>query len=346
MIRTLVVAILAAVTLAACGSDGDDQGATGTAAAPETTAAASESGPEPGAFPVTMPHRYGETTIESEPKRIVVAGLREQDALLSLGVVPVGTTEWYGNHPGAIFPWAKEALGDNPLPEKLDFADGLQFERIAALRPDVILAVYSGLTQHDYDTLSAIAPTIAQPRGEVDWGSSWQEELATAGQVVGRPKLAAEIQAKAEAQLQEAADAHPVLKGKTGVVATPYNGIYVYGPQDARTRLLEDLGMTFPEALSSVAQDDFGGQLSEERIDLLDQGVVLWFADPGPERKLVSGPYGKLSVHTQGRDVFLPEKGTLYEATSFISPLSIPLLADELVPKLAAAADADPRTTG
>jgi len=342
MIRTLVVAILAAVTLAACGSNE----AARPAAQTSTAASGSATGAEPGAFPVTIPHRYGETTIASEPKRIVVAGLREQDALLSLGVVPVGTTEWFGGHPGAIFPWAKAALGDRPLPEKLDFADGLQFERIAALRPDVILAVYSGLTQHDYDTLSAIAPTIAQPRGEVDWGSSWQEELATAGQVVGRPKLAAEIQAKAEAQLQEAADAHPVLKGKTGVVATPYNGIYVYGPQDARTRLLEDLGMTFPEALSSVAQDDFGGQLSEERIDLLDQGVVLWFADPGPERKLVSGPYGKLSVHTQGRDVFLPEKGTLYEATSFISPLSIPLLADELVPKLAAAADADPRTTG
>jgi len=40
-----------------------------------------------------------------------------------------------------------------------------------------------------------------------------------------------------------------------------------------------------------------------------------------------------------------PETGTLYEATSFISVLSIPLLIDELVPKLAAAADGDPETT-
>ena len=44
------------------------------------------------------------------------------------------------------------------------------------------------------------------------------------------------------------------------------------------------------------------------------------------------------------RDVFLPENGELYEATSFISVLSIPLLVDELVPKLAAAADGDPAT--
>jgi iron complex transport system substrate-binding protein len=41
----------------------------------------------------------------------------------------------------------------------------------------------------------------------------------------------------------------------------------------------------------------------------------------------------------------MAEKGTLYEATSFPSVLSIPLLLDELVPRLAAAADGDPETS-
>jgi iron complex transport system substrate-binding protein len=127
-------------------------------------------------------------------------------------------------------------------------------------------------------------------------------------------------------------------------VATPYNGVYVYGPQDARSRLLGDLGFTYPDALRDVGKDAFGGQVSEERVDLLDQGVALWFANPGPEKKLVDGPYGKLKIHTEGRDVFLPEKGELYWATSFPSPLSIPLLVDQLVPRLAAAADGDPST--
>jgi hypothetical protein len=31
-----------------------------------------------------------------------VVGLLEQDALLALGVVPVATTEWFGEHPGAV----------------------------------------------------------------------------------------------------------------------------------------------------------------------------------------------------------------------------------------------------
>jgi iron complex transport system substrate-binding protein len=42
--------------------------------------------------------------------------------------------------------------------------------------------------------------------------------------------------------------------------------------------------------------------------------------------------------------VFLAEKGDLYEATSFVSVLSIPLLMEQLVPRLAAAADGDPST--
>ena len=43
--------------------------------------------------------------------------------------------------------------------------------------------------------------------------------------------------------------------------------------------------------------------------------------------------------------MFLAETGELYEATSFVSVLSMPVLIDQLVPKLVAAADGDPATT-
>jgi iron complex transport system substrate-binding protein len=334
--RLLAVAILPALVLTACGSDDES--------APPPAAGAA-TGVEAGALPVTIEHKFGSTTVEEEPKRIVVAGLREQDSLLALGIVPVATTEWYGEHPGAIFPWAEEALGDAPRPEVLDFTDGLEFERIAGLRPDLILAVYSGLTQKDYDTLSKIAPTIAQPPGQVDWGSSWQDEILTVGRAVGRPKQAEKLREVAEAQLAAVAAKHPEFKEQTAAVATPYQGIYVYGPQDARSRLLTDLGFSFPEGLEDVGGDDFGGQLSGEKLELLDVGALVWFANPSLAAKVRENRvYRRLKVRTEGRDIFLPENGELYEATSFISVLSIPLLVDELVPKLAAAADGDPST--
>jgi iron complex transport system substrate-binding protein len=332
--RPLAFLITAALLLAGCGSDDDTTTPTGEAATAET-----------GAFPVTIEHKFGSTTVEEAPERVVVAGLREQDALLALGIVPVATTEWYGKHPGAIFPWAEEALGDAPKPEVLDYTDGLEFEKIAGLRPDLIVAVYSGLSQKDYDTLSKIAPTIAQPPGQVDWGSSWQDEILTVGRAVGKPEEAEKLRDEAQALLDRAAEEHPEFESQTAAVATPYQGVWVYGPEDARSRLLTDLGFTFPDALRDVGGDEFGGQLSGEKLELLDVGAIVWFANPGPAQKVRDNKvYRRLKVRTEGRDIFLPENGTLYEATSFISVLSIPLLVDELVPKLAAAADGDPST--
>jgi iron complex transport system substrate-binding protein len=338
LLLLLSLALVPGLLLVACGEDDSNGGA---ASAGSGAAAASE----PNAFPVTIKHKFGETTLTHAPERVVVVGLREQDSLLALGIVPVGTTEWYGEHPGAIFPWAKKALGDAPLPEKLSSTDGIEVERVAALRPDLILGVYSGLTKKDYDTLSKIAPTVAQPPGQVDWGSSWQDEILTVGRAVGKPAEAERLRDKAEAELAAVAKAHPEFKGQTAAVASPYQGIYVYGPQDARSRLMVDLGFTFPPALENIGGKEFGGQLSDEKVDLLDVGTLLWFANPGPAAELRKNPiYSKLRVHTEGRDVFLAEKGELYEATSFISVLSIPLLVDQLVPKLAAAADGDPQT--
>ena len=341
MSRLLALLIpLLVLLLSACGEDEDSSGGGSS-----TTTASESATVEEGALPVTIEHKFGETTIEEAPERVVVAGLREQDALLALGIVPVGTTEWYGEHEGAIFPWAEEALGDADLPKRLAFTDGLQFEQIAALRPDLIIAVYSGLTQKDYDTLSQIAPTVAQPPGQVDWGSSWQDEILTVGKAVGKPAEAEKLKDETEALIAEAAEANAEFEGQTAAVATPWDGIYVYGPEDARSRFLVDLGFTFPEELEGVAGDDFGGNLSTESTELLDVGALVWFANPGPAKKVrENATYRRLAVRTEGRDIFLGETGTLYEATSFLSVLSIPLLIDELVPKLAAAADGDPST--
>jgi iron complex transport system substrate-binding protein len=331
----LLAALVAALALAACGSsDGDDAGTT-----------ASATGVEEGALPATVEHKYGTTTIRAAPKRVVVAGLREQDALLALGVVPVATTEWLAARPGEIYPWAKDELGDARPPTVLGFADGLQVERIAALRPDLIVAVYSALTRKEYETLSQIAPTIAQPPAQIDWGSSWQDEILMVGEAVGQPARAQRVKEETEALIARAAADHPEFRGQTAALATPYQGIYVFGPDDLRSRFLVDLGFDFPEELKDVGGEEFGGQLSDERVDLLDVGTLVWFADARSARRVRSHPvYRDLDVRKEGRDVFVEESGALYEATSFVSVLSIPLLIEEYVPLLAAAADGDPQT--
>jgi iron complex transport system substrate-binding protein len=336
--RAMLALLLIAAPLAACGSDDPEPAAGGSADA----AAA-----EPGVFPVTIEHKYGSTTVESAPERVVVVGLREQDALLALGVAPVATTDWYGDQPGAIFPWAKDELGDAPPPTVLDDTDGIEIEKVAAQRPDLILGVYSGITEKEYASLSKIAPTIAQPKGEPDFGSSWQEETLISGKAVGKPSEAQALVDETEQLVADAAAKHPEFGGRTATMVADYRGVWVYGPKDVRSRLLEELGFTYPKELVDAFPKEYGGQLSDERIDTLDVDVLIWFADGDRSKAEIKRDplYSKLDVSKQDRDVFIRGDDRVYNATSFVSVLSMPTLMEALVPRLAAAADGDPATS-
>lgn len=212
--------------------------------------------------------------------------------------------------------------------------------------PDLILGIYSGLTKKDYDSLSKLAPVIAQPKGQVEYGSSWQDEQLITGKAVGQPKKAQELVDEAEKLIAGVAAEHPEFKGKTAANISDYQGIFVYGPQDVRTRTFEALGFTYPDELRKAFPNDFGGQLSDERVDAVDVDALVWFADGDRSvEELKRDPvYSKLRVRKEGRDVFIGAKDRVYEATSFPSVLSLPTLMKELVPRLAAAVDGDPGT--
>jgi iron complex transport system substrate-binding protein len=341
----------AAALLVAVASVGVGACAGGSAT---TTPAAGPAVGEPGTvsaeavFPVSIPHRYGTTEIPTRPERVAVVGLVEQDILLALDIVPVATTEWFGEHPGAVFPWAVDELGDAPAPEVMTAADGYQFEKVASVRPDLIVGLYSGMTQADYDTLSQIAPTIAQPASQVDYGTSWQEVSRTVGRAVGRAGQAEHLVDDLEDRIAEARAAHPEFAGASAIMATPYEGIYLYGPQDLRTRLIDSLGFTPPPVLAEIAGDSFGGNLSAERTEVLDVDVLVWLLDSFEENRapIEANPlYTNLDVHTQGRVVFQGgAEDSFYQATPFITVLGLPFLLDGLVPQLAAAVDGDPAT--
>lgn len=325
MIRYLLAASL--LVLTACGSGSNNT------AAPQSGAAA-------GAFPVTIEHKYGSTTIKSEPKRIVLAGLTEQDALLALGIVPVATTEWLKRYEGAISPWALGKLGNAPKPTVLSDQGGVQFEKIASLRPDLIIGINSGMTQEDYDKLSRLAPTVAQLKGFVDFGIPWQDSTRAVGRAVGKAAEADKLVADNEALLAKARKDNPKFENATAVIATMWEGYYVYGPQDVRSRFLAALGFKLPPELAEVTKDKFGASISRERMDLLDQRLMIWLADnPGKTRADLDKDtlYSSLAVAKEKRDLLIDVNSTEGDAVSFITVLSIPYLVDTYVPKLAAA---------
>lgn len=362
--------LLASVTgvLAACGDSRPEPGEGGSASAPAGAGASAtpdspaETSSSPtaarvetpqataatSAFPVAIEHKFGLTEIPAEPQRVVALGYSDQDPLLALGVRPIAVRYWFGDEPYAVFPWARDELGD-ARPEVLDMPFGeLDFERIAALRPDFISAVYSGITEQEYRTLAQIAPMLAQSGEYIDFGMPWQEATLLIGRALNREELVQELVSEVEARFAAARAGHPEWAGKRVVVGAP-RGDGQFGfvaSQDARSRVFTALGFEVPPELDEIAGDQFWGTVSLERADLLDQDLLVFHQlawVEGGRAAIESDPLlRRLRAMQEGRVLFL--EGQLDAALQFGTVLSLPFLLDHLVPMIEAAMDGDPET--
>lgn len=333
--RVMTLLLVACSVVAACGTqDGSDTSSPSTA-------------PQ-GDFPVTIDHKYGQTEITQVPERVVTVGLSDHDYVLALGVKPVGVAEWYGEYPSATWPWAQDELGD-AKPEVVGDSAELNYEQIAALGPDVIIGLYSGLTEEQYETLSRIAPTVAQDGRFVDYGMPWEEMILTMGRIFGQEDRAKELISQIKTRLDEAAEQHPEFAGTSAVVVYPgTDGKYgIYSPQDPRSRFLTALGFTIPPEIAELTGDSFYAEVSPEQIRLLDRDVLVWYAGgglgPNLRTDLANNQlYQELGVTKRGGDLVMDDLPG--DALAWSTVLSLPFAIDRLVPQLAAVADGDPAT--
>lgn len=319
----------AALGLAACGGGDDDSSSAGTG----TTGAAA------GAFPVTVEHALGSTTIPSAPQRVVTYGYTDQDPALALGTVPVGTLRWIPQWKRrGVGVWAEPKLG-SAQPKQFS-GNEIDFEGIASVRPDLILIVTYALPKADYDKLSQIAPTVATPAGFPDWGTPWQAATEQIGRALGQPAQARRLVAEAEARFEKAKADHPRFAGRDVLIVAPGAGgkLSVFAPTDTRGRFVTSLGFTQPEAIKQATGDEFYAYLSEERLDLVDVDALLVLAeDPATRAQLLAQPaFTSLKVVRDGRAIVVDDLDVSM-ALSASSVLSIPYALDRVVPRLDAA---------
>lgn len=331
--RTKVVSavsavLLATTSLAACGSD--DKAA-------DTSGGAAASG-----FPVTLKNTFGETTITKKPERIVTLGWNAQDVVYALGETPVGMPKvTYGPTADGVTAWDADKF-DKSKTTLLDTGDKYPFEKIAALRPDVILAPYEGFDAATYKTLSDIAPTVAYPGAP--WQTTWQDQTLLVGEALGKKADAEKLITGLQDKIKQVAAEHPEFKDKTITVGSFGAENYIYMPGDPRVQILNEMGFKNApgvEALEKTnTKKEFSLTVSKEKVADVDADVLIAYVDGIGTQKFLADPvYSSLKAVKSGGAYPLQDQQVI-SGMSAVSVLSVPWVLDKVIPGLSKAASA------
>jgi len=278
-------------------------------------------------FPVSIAHAYGETIIAAKPQRIATWGWATQDAVIALGEVPVGIPHFsYGGDANGTLGWTRDAVAamGAAFPAILPASAEPPVEAIAALQPDLILAVYSGLTEDQYKLLSGIAPVVAFP--ETPWDTSWQQTISMTGKAMGKPSEAEALVAELEQFIIDETAKYPELSGARFAAIAEWNGqINVYGTLDSRVRFLVDAGLVSAPSVSDLAAgQDLYFMLSPENLDQLEADVLVsYFETPETDAAFFANPVIALAPQVQRGAVARVVGAELINSVSPPSALSL-----------------------
>lgn len=253
---TKLFALLCAVmlVLSACGSP----------AANETNAATDTAGTTDTAT-YTVKHAMGETTIKGSPKRIVVLTNEGTEAVLALGIKPVGAVKSFTGNP-----WYEHIKADMEGVAELGTEGQPNIELIASLKPDLILG--NKMRQEKvYQQLSAIAPTVFSETLRGEWKSNFNlyaealNKKTEGAQVIADfDKKVDDFRTKAGDKLNQTVSVVRFMGGKTRIyLSDTFTGI-----------IFKQIGIARP---ATNYKDTFVEEISKERIPEADADMILYF---------------------------------------------------------------------
>jgi len=284
---------------------------------------------------VTVTHLFGQTVIKEPPKRVVSAGYTEQDDLLAVGVVPIAVTNWFGNQPFAVWPWAQPKLGA-AQPVVLNLDNGIPVDQIAGLKPDLIVAINAGVDADTYQKLSAIAPTVAQSDGDAFF-EPWKEQATAVGQAVFQADQMKSLIDAVDKQFAAVAQKYPQWETKKALLmqGTLFQGTVVATAGGWRTDFLNQMGLVIADSIKPFISDHHAVIPRDQIKAVLDSAdVLIWTTEsPDDQKALLADPEVAASQATaQHRHIFTTKDQA--GAIAFSSPLSYPLVADQLPPQI------------
>ncbi|ADO41603.1 ABC transporter substrate-binding protein [Ketogulonicigenium vulgare] len=228
-----------------------------------------------GVFPRDVTHFFGDMSVPTRPKRVVVLATGQLDQAINLGVVPVGTT--INGFPDAVPSYLAEAFPQHADEiaqiKSVGARTALDFDAIAALEPDVIVGTAAGAHGRAFETLNAIAPTFLT----AGYGYNWKQDFRLFAELMGERDVATRIMADYHARAA-ALKARLAAAGRNtdevsfGRIAK--KGLEVYGQRAFVGVISTDLGLGRP---ASQQFDAIIRQVPPEEAMALD-GDWLFFS--------------------------------------------------------------------
>ena len=265
---TLLLMSITMLILAACGNtadEGKDEATKGTDDAPvEET--------------YTIDHAMGSTEITGTPEKVVILTNEGTEALLSMGVTPVGAVQsWAGD------PWYEHIKEDMKDVQVVGTESDVNIEAIAKLQPDLIIG--NKLRQEKvYEQLSKIAPTVFTEtlKGE------WQENFKVYAKALNLEEEGNKVIDEFENRITEIKEAAgDKVNQDVQVVRFMAGTTRIYYKDSFSGVILEKLGFSRPSALEELFSDDpenlFAREVGKEVIPQMDGDLLFYFTYTTPE---------------------------------------------------------------
>jgi iron complex transport system substrate-binding protein len=210
-------------------------------------------------------HAMGATDVPDNPQRIVVLTNEGTEALLEVGITPVGAVKsWLGD------PWYDHIAGQMAEVTVLGEESAVNLEVLVSLEPDLILANKS---RHEkiYEQLSAIAPTVVSERLRGDWQINMALYTDAAGKgEEGKAALdafdarIATLHDALGASLDEEISIARFMAGQTRIMfKDSFSGL-----------ILSELGFHRP---ATQDKDEFAEEITKERIPEFEGDRLIFF---------------------------------------------------------------------
>lgn len=232
-----LIAIMS-IFVAACGANKEKEGASSGADTNKDTETAE-------AKEITVTHQLGETTVKTNPEKVIVFDFGVLDSLDKLGVDVTGVPQ--ANVPAYLSKYedaSYENVGGLKEPD---------FEKIAEIGPDLI--IISGRQQEAYEELSKIGPTLYMALDTTKYMESFTSNMETLGKIFGK-------EAEVETELAAIDKTIAGIQEKTKDVG---NGLVILANEG-------NLSAYGPGSRFGIIHDVFGVPAADEGIEISTHG--------------------------------------------------------------------------